>query len=344
MLGPLPEDFEYVLALHEAVAVGMADGFAQASGNVTHVNLHTAPGLGNGVGAIFNARANRAPLLITAGQQARSLMTMQATLTNRDAVEVPRPFVKWAYEPPRPADVPAALAQAIHHASPSSRGPRLRLDPDGRLGGGDRAAGVRQPDRPFTACPHPSRGRRDRRSRRPPEGCPPAGAGGGPGDRRRRRVGCRCRARGGARARRLGLAADGGESDRVSRGSPRLPGGPAPRRRPPRGSPGGPRSRARRRLRGVSLLPQHPRRVPPRGSGAGGDHERPRRGCAGADGRRDRRRCRSHPAGTRRRPRRCGRSAAAPPAPPRGGPPRTATRSLPRRSTQRSPSCSRRAG
>ena len=91
MLGPFPDDFRYVLGLQEAVAVGMADGFAQASGNVTHVNLHTAPGLGNGVGAIFNARANKAPLLVTAGQQVRSLITMQANLTNRDAVEVPKP-------------------------------------------------------------------------------------------------------------------------------------------------------------------------------------------------------------------------------------------------------------
>jgi len=123
MLGPFPEDFRYVLGLQEAVAVGMADGFAQASGNVTHVNLHTAPGVGNGVGAIFNARANRAPLLVTAGQQARSLMTMGATLTNRDAVEVPKPYVKWSYEPPRAADVPFALAQAIHYATLPPAGP-----------------------------------------------------------------------------------------------------------------------------------------------------------------------------------------------------------------------------
>jgi len=123
MLGAFPEDFRYVLGLQEAVAVGMADGFAQASGTVTHVNLHTAPGLGNGVGAIFNARANKAPLLVTAGQQARSLITMQANLTNRDAVEVPKPFVKWSHEPPRAADVPFALAQAIHHATLPPAGP-----------------------------------------------------------------------------------------------------------------------------------------------------------------------------------------------------------------------------
>jgi benzoylformate decarboxylase len=123
MLGPLPEDFRYVLGLQEAVAVGMADGFAQASGKVTHVNLHTAPGVGNGIGAIFNARANRAPLLVTAGQQARSLITMQANLTNRDAAEIPRPYVKYSHEPPRAADVPFALAQGIYNASLPPAGP-----------------------------------------------------------------------------------------------------------------------------------------------------------------------------------------------------------------------------
>src|SRR5271163_5050306 len=123
MLAEFPEDFRYVLGLQEAVAVGMADGFAQASESVGHVNLHTAPGLGNGVGAIFNARANKAPLLVTAGQQARSLITMQANLTNRDAIEVPKPFVKWSHEPPRAADVPFALAQAIHHATLPPAGP-----------------------------------------------------------------------------------------------------------------------------------------------------------------------------------------------------------------------------
>jgi benzoylformate decarboxylase len=123
MLAEFPDDFRYVLGLHEMVAVGMADGFAQASGAVAHVNLHTAPGVGNAIGAIFNARANRAPLLVTAGQQARSMMTMGATLTNRDATVVPQPFVKWSYEPPRAQDVPFALAQAINHASLPPAGP-----------------------------------------------------------------------------------------------------------------------------------------------------------------------------------------------------------------------------
>ncbi len=123
MLHEYPEDFRYVLGLQEAVVVGMADGFAQASGQVTHANLHTAPGVGNAMGAIFNAQANKSPLLITAGQQVRAHMTMQANLTNRDAARVPHPFVKWSYEVPRAQDVPAALGRAIHHASLPPKGP-----------------------------------------------------------------------------------------------------------------------------------------------------------------------------------------------------------------------------
>ena len=123
MLADFPDDFRYVLGLQEAVAVGMADGFAQASGTVGHVNLHTAPGVGNGMGAIFNAQANHAPLLVTAGQQARELMTLQANLTNRDATRMPHPLVKWSFEPPRAHDVPHALARAIHLANAPAKGP-----------------------------------------------------------------------------------------------------------------------------------------------------------------------------------------------------------------------------
>jgi benzoylformate decarboxylase len=123
MLAEFPDDFRYVLALQEAVAVGMADGFAQASGRPAHVNLHTAPGVGNGMGAIFNAQANHSPLLVTAGQQVRAQMTLQANLTNRDATRVVHPFVKWSYEPPRAADVPHALARAIHAASLPPKAP-----------------------------------------------------------------------------------------------------------------------------------------------------------------------------------------------------------------------------
>jgi benzoylformate decarboxylase len=123
MLADFPSDFRYVLGLQEAVVVGMADGYAQASGQTTVANLHTAPGVGNAMGAIFNAQANHSPLLITAGQQARAQVTLQANLTNRDAIRLPHPLVKWSYEPARAEDVPLALAHGAHLAGLPPKGP-----------------------------------------------------------------------------------------------------------------------------------------------------------------------------------------------------------------------------
>ena len=66
-LRAFPEDFTYVLGLHEGVVVGMADGYAQGTGRAAFVNLHTAAGLGNAGAAIMTANLNRTPLVITAG-------------------------------------------------------------------------------------------------------------------------------------------------------------------------------------------------------------------------------------------------------------------------------------
>src|SRR3954465_11872017 len=123
MLADYPSDFRYVLGLQEEVVVGMADGFAQASGRTTVVNLQPAPGVGNAMGAIFNAQANHSPLLITAGQQARAQITLQANLTNRDAIRMPHPLVKWSFEPARAEDVPLALAHGAHLAGLPPKGP-----------------------------------------------------------------------------------------------------------------------------------------------------------------------------------------------------------------------------
>jgi benzoylformate decarboxylase len=123
MLAEFPEDFTYILGLQELVVMGMADGYAQATGRPTHVNLHTAPGVGNAVGGIFNAQANKAPLVITAGQQVRPQIMIEANLTNRDAPIGPMPYVKWSHEPARAQDVPGAIARAIHHATLPPRGP-----------------------------------------------------------------------------------------------------------------------------------------------------------------------------------------------------------------------------
>lgn len=118
-----PEDFRYVLGLQEAVVVGMADGYAQATRNAAFVNLHSAAGVGNAMGNIFTAFKNKTPLVVTAGQQARSILPYEPFLAARDATELPKPYVKWSVQPVRAADVPLAIARAYYVAMTPPRGP-----------------------------------------------------------------------------------------------------------------------------------------------------------------------------------------------------------------------------
>jgi benzoylformate decarboxylase len=122
-LSQFPSDFRYILGLHEGVVLGMADGYAQATGRPALVNVHSAAGLGNAMGVLVNASVSHTPLVIMAGQQTRAMIALEAQLTNFDATQLPRPLVKWSFEPPRAEDVPAALARAIHTAMLPPRGP-----------------------------------------------------------------------------------------------------------------------------------------------------------------------------------------------------------------------------
>ena len=122
-LSDWPDDIDYVLGLHEASVVGMADGYAQATRNAGFVNLHSAAGVGNALGNIFNAYRNQTPIVITAGQQARSIMPLQPFLFAERATEFPQPYVKYSIEPARPEDVPAAIARAYYVAMQPPCGP-----------------------------------------------------------------------------------------------------------------------------------------------------------------------------------------------------------------------------
>jgi benzoylformate decarboxylase len=123
MFRDLPDQFRYVLGLQESVVVGMADGYAQATGRAAIVNLHSSAGVGHAMGNLFTAYRNATPLVITAGQQARSILPYEPFLFAERATELPRPFVKWACEPARAEDVPAAIARAWHVAMQAPRGP-----------------------------------------------------------------------------------------------------------------------------------------------------------------------------------------------------------------------------
>jgi len=118
-----PGDFQYILGLQEATAVAMADGFAQATRRPALVNLHTSAGTGNGMGNIMTAFLNKTPLIITAGQQTREMILCDPLLTNRDETMLPRPYVKWAYQPTRAQDVPGAIMRAYALALQPPAGP-----------------------------------------------------------------------------------------------------------------------------------------------------------------------------------------------------------------------------
>ncbi|MEH3087465.1 MAG: benzoylformate decarboxylase [Xylophilus ampelinus] len=120
-----PEDFRYVLGLQESVVVGMADGHAQATRNASFVNLHSAAGVGHAMGNIFTAFKNRTPMVITAGQQARSILPFDPFLFSGQATELPKPYVKWSIEPARAEDVPLAIARAYYVAMQQPQGPVL---------------------------------------------------------------------------------------------------------------------------------------------------------------------------------------------------------------------------
>src|SRR5919199_571451 len=121
-LKDFPEDFTYILGLHESVVVGMADGYAQGTGRAAFVNLHTAAGLGNAMAAIMTAHHNRTPLVITAGQQDRRQLAYEPFLSGK-LVEMALPYVKWSHQPDRAEDVPTAIERAYHTAMQAPRGP-----------------------------------------------------------------------------------------------------------------------------------------------------------------------------------------------------------------------------
>ncbi len=121
MLKALP--FPYVQGLNEAVVMGMADGYARASGRPALINLHSSAGTGHSLGNLFTAYKNNTPLVVTAGQQARSILPYDPFLYAERPTEFPRPFIKWAAEPARAEDVPLALVRAFAIALTPPMGP-----------------------------------------------------------------------------------------------------------------------------------------------------------------------------------------------------------------------------
>jgi benzoylformate decarboxylase len=115
-------DIEYVLGLQEGVVVAMADGYARASGRLAAANVHVAPGLGNAMGALFNAKFYGSPLLLTAGQQEQGHGLTEPMLY-APLVPIAQPMVKWAVDVNRAEDLPRVVHRAAKVALTPPTGP-----------------------------------------------------------------------------------------------------------------------------------------------------------------------------------------------------------------------------
>jgi benzoylformate decarboxylase len=126
-LTEVPDDFRFVLGLHEGSVVGTAAGFALGKGEAALVLLHTTAGLGNAVNALATARVNRAPLVVVVGQQDRRHLAFDPFLAGR-LQGLAGEYPVWVHQPVRAQEVPGSIARARHEAE-TGRGPALVIVP-----------------------------------------------------------------------------------------------------------------------------------------------------------------------------------------------------------------------
>src|SRR5665213_1741241 len=115
-------EIRYILGLQEAALMAMADGYAQASGKLTVLNLHVAPGLGNAMGMLYDAQMAGSPILVTAGQQDTEYL-VQEPILSADLATLARPFVKFSAQVERLNDLPTLVHRAAKTALAPPTGP-----------------------------------------------------------------------------------------------------------------------------------------------------------------------------------------------------------------------------
>ncbi len=115
-------DLTYVMAMQESLVVAIADGYSRASGRLVACNVHVAPGLGNAMGSLFNARFTGTPMILTAGQQEQGHGLMEPVLYG-PLVQMAEPLVKWAVEVTRLEDLPRIVRRAAKIAMTPPTGP-----------------------------------------------------------------------------------------------------------------------------------------------------------------------------------------------------------------------------
>jgi benzoylformate decarboxylase len=113
---------KFVLGLQEGVVMAMADGYCRASNKLAAANVHVAPGLGNAMGALYNAKFSGSPVILTAGQQEQGHGLLEPLLYD-PLVPIAQPLVKWAIDVTRAEDLPRIMHRAAKIALTPPTGP-----------------------------------------------------------------------------------------------------------------------------------------------------------------------------------------------------------------------------
>ncbi|MGO8673899.1 MAG: thiamine pyrophosphate-binding protein [Capsulimonadaceae bacterium] len=113
---------KYILTLQETIAVLAADGYARATQRPTVVQLHSSPGIGNGVGAMYQAKRGHSPLVVIGGDAGVKYQAMDAQMA-ADLVAMMEPVTKYATMVTDPASLLRVLRRAIKIAATPPMGP-----------------------------------------------------------------------------------------------------------------------------------------------------------------------------------------------------------------------------
>lgn len=115
-------EIEYVLALQETVAIGLADGYARAARRPALVQLHSGVGLGNGIGMLYQALRGHSPLVVVAGEAGTAYEAMDAQMAS-DLVAMAAPVTKYATRVVHPGSLLRVLRRAVKIATTAPAGP-----------------------------------------------------------------------------------------------------------------------------------------------------------------------------------------------------------------------------
>ena len=115
-------DMKYILTLQESVAVMAGDGYARATKKPALVQLHSSPGIGNGVGALYQAKRGHSPLVVIGGDAGIKYMNMDAQMA-ADLVAMMEPVTKYSTMVLHPASLLRTIRRAIKIAATPPMGP-----------------------------------------------------------------------------------------------------------------------------------------------------------------------------------------------------------------------------